>query len=207
MAKEFEKKKLSRMSPIQADMHTARDFPEPCQADSSDVKHKNCIHRQTFEGQQGDVSDSTWAGKRSRQPHRCTEFWKESLRLRGETPCQAAGASMKPGWERRTAREIQPSQHTHSPLPRRCKAISCKSASTRELSWVGARGLSNGTSIMYLIMMQCFAVFALAIAEQTPSRIEILQSPFNNPARQVFTTQPKVCLVSSRFKSRRNFCC
>lgn len=142
-------------------------------------------------GQRGDSSDHM-----SRDGSRLAHPFGGAPRQKVGTPCPAASADMERG-ARRIAKEIQPSQRTHSPLP------SCNlERSARKIRWLGTRGVQNGSASLCLAMVQCCVVLVMATAQQTPGRIEIVQALFNNPARQAFATQPKVCVLAGCYFSQ-----
>ena len=181
----------------------ARECCTPGEADSSDVPERAGAHTQAVEtfqgGQHGDSSDHM-SRDGSRLAHHfggtCEFRSSISPRRKVGTPCPGGRADMEQG-ARRVAKEIQPSQRTQSPLPARNLG-----RSARKIRWLGTREVQNGSASLCLAMVQCCVALVMATAQQTPDRIEIVQALFNNPARQVFATQPKVCFLAGCCLSR-----
>ena len=98
-------------------------------------------------------------------------------------------------WEGGSARAkaIQPLQREASSPSTRERTPNRREKSAREM--LGATSRSRLIGGLSQVPAYFLILIAMATAQQIPDRIEILRSPFDAPARQVFGSQPQVCLL------------
>ena len=148
-------------------------------------------------------ASSSFVGDESTPRRKRRVFWQEvppATRDHGEN-CRSAATSIarsgrvcgsREGGSAR-AKATQPLQHEHLSLSAREGASNRREKkSARQTGATAKRRLTGGLSHL---PAHFFILIAMAAAEQIPGGIEILRMPLDAPARQVFGSQPQVCLL------------